>query len=135
MPRNAEVIRQWTILREIENARGGGMTIDDLAARCDVTTRTIRRDLQALARQRTRSADLTAERHRLLEAAKLVEHHAWELFDGLPAADTNGRLGALGKVLASQVQVVKLVGDLAALDLEARLAALEQSLATGEPTP
>ncbi|MGB7217358.1 MAG: WYL domain-containing protein [Vicinamibacterales bacterium] len=48
MPRNAEVIRQWTILREIERARGGGVTIDDLASQCGVTTRTIRRDLQAL---------------------------------------------------------------------------------------
>src|SRR6185503_17056844 len=48
MPRNAEVIRQWTILREIERARGSGVTIDDLAAQCAVTTRTIRRDLQAL---------------------------------------------------------------------------------------
>jgi predicted DNA-binding transcriptional regulator YafY len=48
VPRNAEVIRQWTILREIEQARAAGVTIDDLAARCSVTTRTIRRDLQAL---------------------------------------------------------------------------------------
>lgn len=48
MPRNAEVIRQWTILREIESARGSGVTIDELATRCGVTTRTIRRDLQAL---------------------------------------------------------------------------------------
>ena len=48
MSRNAEVIRQWTILREIEQARGAGVTIDELAALCDVTTRTIRRDLQAL---------------------------------------------------------------------------------------
>src|SRR4051812_5781518 len=48
MPRNSEVIRQWTILREIERARTGGVTIDELAALCDVTTRTIRRDLQAL---------------------------------------------------------------------------------------
>jgi predicted DNA-binding transcriptional regulator YafY len=48
VPRNAEVIRQWTILREIERARGGGATIDELAALCAVTTRTIRRDLQAL---------------------------------------------------------------------------------------
>jgi predicted DNA-binding transcriptional regulator YafY len=47
VPRNAEVIRQWTILREIERARGG-VTIDDLATLCDVTTRTIRRDLHAL---------------------------------------------------------------------------------------
>jgi predicted DNA-binding transcriptional regulator YafY len=48
MPRNAEVIRQWTILREIERARSAGATIDDLASLCGVTTRTIRRDLQAL---------------------------------------------------------------------------------------
>lgn len=48
MPRNAEVIRQWTILREIERARGTGAAIDDLASLCNVTTRTIRRDLQAL---------------------------------------------------------------------------------------
>ena len=48
MPRNAEVIRQWTILREIERSRGTGCTIDELAALCEVTTRSIRRDLQAL---------------------------------------------------------------------------------------
>jgi predicted DNA-binding transcriptional regulator YafY len=48
VPRNAEVIRQWTILREIERARDAGVTIDDLAGLCAVTTRTIRRDLQAL---------------------------------------------------------------------------------------
>jgi predicted DNA-binding transcriptional regulator YafY len=45
--RNAEVIRQWQILREIE-ARRTGVTIHELAARVSVTTRTIRRDLQAL---------------------------------------------------------------------------------------
>jgi predicted DNA-binding transcriptional regulator YafY len=48
VPRNAEVIRQWTILREIERSRLTGVTIDDLASLCGVTTRTIRRDLQAL---------------------------------------------------------------------------------------
>jgi predicted DNA-binding transcriptional regulator YafY len=46
MPRNAEVIRQWTILRDLEASRR--LTIDDLAARTGVTTRTIRRDLDAL---------------------------------------------------------------------------------------
>jgi predicted DNA-binding transcriptional regulator YafY len=45
--RNAEVIRQWQILREIETRRIGA-TIEELAALVDVTTRTIRRDLQAL---------------------------------------------------------------------------------------
>jgi predicted DNA-binding transcriptional regulator YafY len=46
MPRNAEVIRQWTILRDLEASRR--LTIDDLAGRTGVTTRTIRRDLDAL---------------------------------------------------------------------------------------
>ena len=46
MPRNAEVIRQWSILRDLESSRR--VTIDDLAARTGVTTRTIRRDLEAL---------------------------------------------------------------------------------------
>jgi predicted DNA-binding transcriptional regulator YafY len=45
--RNAEVIRQWQILREIEGRRSG-VTIHELAERVNVTTRTIRRDLQAL---------------------------------------------------------------------------------------
>ena len=46
MPRNAEVIRQWTILRDLEASRR--LTIDDMAERTEVTTRTIRRDLEAL---------------------------------------------------------------------------------------
>ncbi len=45
--RNAEVIRQWQILKDVESARTG-VTIHDLAERAGVTTRTIRRDLQAL---------------------------------------------------------------------------------------
>ncbi|MGH9312341.1 MAG: helix-turn-helix transcriptional regulator [Vicinamibacterales bacterium] len=46
MPRNAEVIRQWNILRAIEASRRA--TIDGLAESHGVTTRTIRRDLEAL---------------------------------------------------------------------------------------
>jgi predicted DNA-binding transcriptional regulator YafY len=45
--RNAEVIRQWQILREIETQRAG-VTIHHLAQLVEVSTRTIRRDLQAL---------------------------------------------------------------------------------------
>jgi predicted DNA-binding transcriptional regulator YafY len=45
--RNAEVIRQWQILREIESRRTG-VTIHELSAAVRVSTRTIRRDLQAL---------------------------------------------------------------------------------------
>ncbi|MDQ3070578.1 MAG: WYL domain-containing protein [Acidobacteriota bacterium] len=46
MARNAEVIRQWTLLRELEGSRTS--TIDGLADRTGVSTRTIRRDLIAL---------------------------------------------------------------------------------------
>lgn len=46
MPRNQEVTRQWTILREIEASHGVG--IKRLAELTGVTTRTIRRDLEAL---------------------------------------------------------------------------------------
>lgn len=45
--RNAEIIRQWQILKEIE-ARRAGVTIHELASSTRVSTRTIRRDLQAL---------------------------------------------------------------------------------------
>ncbi|HEX5069273.1 MAG TPA: WYL domain-containing protein [Vicinamibacterales bacterium] len=45
--RNAEVIRQWQVLREIE-ARRAGVTIHELARLVRVSSRTIRRDLQAL---------------------------------------------------------------------------------------
>ncbi len=44
--RNAEVIRQWSILRDLEASRR--VTIDEMAERTGVTTRTIRRDLEAL---------------------------------------------------------------------------------------
>ncbi|HSC27484.1 MAG TPA: WYL domain-containing protein [Vicinamibacterales bacterium] len=46
MPRNAEIIRQWSIMRDLESARR--LTIADLADRTGVSTRTIRRDLEAL---------------------------------------------------------------------------------------
>jgi proteasome accessory factor B len=45
--RNAEVIRQWQMLRAIESSRVG-VTIHELAGEAGVSTRTIRRDLQAL---------------------------------------------------------------------------------------
>lgn len=47
MARNQEVIRQWQILRAIEAGKTG-CTIHQLAELTGVTTRTIRRDLEAL---------------------------------------------------------------------------------------
>ncbi|MDE3156903.1 MAG: transcriptional regulator [Acidobacteriota bacterium] len=47
MARNAEVIRQWQTLRDLESQRHG-LTVDELASAREVTPRTIRRDLVAL---------------------------------------------------------------------------------------
>lgn len=46
MARNRQVVRQWQIVRQIEGRRGA--TLHELAEALDVTTRTIRRDLEAL---------------------------------------------------------------------------------------
>jgi predicted DNA-binding transcriptional regulator YafY len=47
MARNAELIRQWSMLRELASRRTG-CSIKELAVLSNVTTRTIRRDLDAL---------------------------------------------------------------------------------------
>ena len=47
MPRNAEVIRQWKILRALEGSRQGE-SVAALARQCEVTQRTIWRDVAAL---------------------------------------------------------------------------------------
>jgi predicted DNA-binding transcriptional regulator YafY len=47
--RNAEVVRQWEILREIDGARTG-ITVQKLASGREVHQRTIRRDLEALSK-------------------------------------------------------------------------------------
>lgn len=49
MARNTELVRQWEILREIDSARTG-IPIARLATNRNVHPRTIRRDLEALAR-------------------------------------------------------------------------------------
>lgn len=47
MPRNAEVFRQWKILRTLEASRHGE-SVAALAKQCGVTQRTIWRDVAAL---------------------------------------------------------------------------------------
>ena len=49
MARNSELVRQWEILRDIDAARTG-IGVTRLAEKRGVHTRTIRRDLDALAR-------------------------------------------------------------------------------------
>ena len=114
---------------QVETLDLRGATPTTIARALGADPRTVRRDLQALTAQRERGTDLDRERLRLLDAARLVEREAWLLFDALPPADANGRLGALAKVIAGQLQAAKLVGALTALDLRDRIAALEATLA------
>lgn len=68
MARNAEMIRQWQILQALESGRYG-RTIQELADEHGVTTRTIRRDLDALEQAGfplTSSEGAGAHRWRLL---------------------------------------------------------------------
>ena len=90
MPRNAEVIRQWTILREVERARGSGVTIDDLATLGEVTTRTIRRDLQAL-----QEAGFPLYDDRSHDDGRTRWHLNGQAFKGLAAGLTVSELCAL----------------------------------------
>jgi len=112
--RNAEVIRQWQILREIESRRTG-VTIHDLAKLSRVTTRTIRRDLQALQEagfsiydegeeNETKRWRLEAQPFRALQeglsvgdvAALYLSRSVVESLSGWPLADELGR--ALTKI-------------------------------------
>ena len=94
MPRNAEVIRQWSILRDLEASRR--LTIDDMAARTGVTTRTIRRDLEAL---QSAGFPLFDETH---EGKKYwtLEHRAFKRLD-----DTGFTLAELSALYFSRTLV------------------------------
>jgi predicted DNA-binding transcriptional regulator YafY len=61
--RNAEVIRQWNILQALATSRLG-QSINQLAELTGVTTRTIRRDLEALSVAGFPVYDDVTDRHR-----------------------------------------------------------------------
>jgi len=92
--RNAEVIRQWSILRDLEASRR--LTIDDLAARTGVTTRTIRRDLEALQAAGFPLFDETHEGKKYWT----LEHRAFRRLD-----DTGFTLGELSALYFSRTLV------------------------------
>jgi hypothetical protein len=125
--------RAATRRAQIEGLELRGAPARVIARAVGADIRTVRRDLRAIAVERAHAIELAAERHRLLEAAHLVEREAWQLLAALPADDTNGRLGCLGKVLAAQARAAELVGALADAQLEERLSALEERLADMTP--
>jgi predicted DNA-binding transcriptional regulator YafY len=119
MPRNAEVIRQWNVLREIE-ASSVGLPIDVLARLTGVTTRTIRRDLEAL-----QEAGFT------LYDDRVEGRTVWKL-DARPfkrLSDTGFTISELCALYFSRTLLECLVGTPFRHDLEQAFAKLETSIA------
>jgi predicted DNA-binding transcriptional regulator YafY len=120
MPRNAEVIRQWTILKDLEASRR--VTIDDLASRTGVTTRTIRRDLEAL---QTAGFPLYDETH---DGKKYwtLEQKAFRRLD-----DTGFTLAELSALYFSRTLVECLAGTPFQLDVRSAFDKLSAALTPG----
>jgi proteasome accessory factor B len=117
MPRNAEVIRQWNILRAIESSRRA--TIDALAESEGVTTRTVRRDLEALQAAGFPLFDelVDGKRHWRIDTRP---------FKAL--ADTGFTLSELCALYFSRTLVDVLAGTPFRNDLEAAFAKFERAL-------
>jgi predicted DNA-binding transcriptional regulator YafY len=116
--RNAEVIRQWQILREIESRRTG-VTIHELAAQVKVSTRTIRRDLQALQEAGFAVYDEGAE----------LETKQWRL-DGSPfrAVQEGLSVADVAALYLSRAAVEGLSGWPLAGELRAAFAKIDRAL-------
>lgn len=120
MPRNAEVIRQWSILKDLEASRR--VTIDDLARRTGVTTRTIRRDLEAL---QTAGFPLYDETH---DGKKFwtLEQKAFRRLD-----DTGFTLAELSALYFSRTLVESLAGTPFERDVRSAFDKLSGALTPG----
>jgi predicted DNA-binding transcriptional regulator YafY len=120
MPRNAEVTRQWKILRAIE-ASHAGKTLDELTEIGEVTSRTIRRDLEAL-----QEAGFTLRDDRECEDGKV----RWRL-EGRPfrtLAETSFTLPELAALYFSRTLLECSVDQLFRDDLKAAFDRLDAAL-------
>jgi predicted DNA-binding transcriptional regulator YafY len=120
VPRNAEVIRQWSILRDLESARR--LTIDEMAARTGVTTRTIRRDLEALQESGFPLFDELYEGKRYW----MLEHRAFKRLD-----DTGFTLAELSALYFSRTLVECLAATPFQADVRNAFAKLAAALTPG----
>lgn len=120
MPRNAEVIRQWSILRDLEASRR--LTIDELASRTGVTTRTIRRDLEALQSAGFPLFDETYEGKKYWT----LEHRAFKRLD-----DTGFTLAELSALYFSRTLVECLAATPFQQDVRSAFAKLAGALTPG----
>lgn len=127
MPR-ATVLAMQTRRQDVEALELRGVSPTAIARTLHADRRTVRRDLVWLAAERAQRTDVAAARLRLLEAARVVETTAWDLYGKLPRDDSSGRLGALGKVLAAQAQQATLLGAIESATLAAEVAELREQV-------
>jgi predicted DNA-binding transcriptional regulator YafY len=78
MARNRQVVRQWQIVRQIEGRHG--KTLRELAEAFGVTTRTIRRDLEALEEAGFPLVDELEERCGALDYP-IADARCWRIVD------------------------------------------------------
>lgn len=116
MGRNAQLIRQWAILKKIETTRW--TTISDLADHHRVSTKTIRRDLQALGEA---GFPLYDERYDGKVYWRLAEEYS-----GLPLANLS--LSELAALYFSKNFVVNLSAPPFSSDIEAAFKKIESAL-------
>ncbi len=119
MPRNSEVIRQFTILRTLQAARVGA-SIHQLANELSVSTRTIRRDLDALS-----EAGFP-----LYNSGSSVEGHTLWRLDGkaLQGIDTGFDIGELCALYLSRNLTELLAGAPFAAELRHAFARIDRLL-------
>jgi predicted DNA-binding transcriptional regulator YafY len=116
MGRNAQLIRQWAILKQIESTRWS--TISDLASRHEVSTKTIRRDLAALMEA---GFPLYDERYEGKVYWRLAED-----YKGLPLADLS--LSELAALYFSRNVVGALAAPPFSSDIESAFKKIEGAL-------
>ena len=116
MGRNAQLIRQWAILKQIESTRWS--TIPDLASRHAVSTKTIRRDLAALMEA---GFPLYDERYEGKVYWKLTED-----YKGLPLANLS--LSELAALYFSRNMVTALAAPPFSNDIDSAFKKIEGAL-------
>ncbi len=115
--------------RLVESLHVRGVSPPAIAKELHADVRTVRRDIAYLQADWAASTEAQAERHRLLMGARRVETESWMMYQALNKADAANRLGALGKVLASQEAQARLLGQIEAVDLAADVAVLTEQVA------
>ena len=115
--------------QEVERLDLQGLSHRAIARRLKCDPRTVRTDLEAIAKDRQEEqGPLDDVRRRLMAKAERVEHTAWERLNALQQGDEASAVGYLRTILSAQERQAKLADAMAGSDLERQLAELREQL-------